>query len=155
MNDPAMENHHPQLVDEGGHTGPALFGMGCFVLWAHTRVDEDFLKLKPLLTDTRHQAVKNNETLVARLVDKQVVITNKKTDTVISNLNISTLAGVNHDTNIGDDMIVLDGHGTSAYNKKIHGGDLRLKSWLGFRTNIAVNCTGLVTEGVSPAEGDQ
>jgi hypothetical protein len=47
-------------------------------------------------------------------------------------------------------MIVFDGHGTSEYNKKEHGGDLRLKSWLGFRKNIAVNCTGLVTEGVYP-----
>jgi len=27
-----------------------------------------------------------------------------------------------------------------------------LKSWLGFRKNIAVNCTGLVTEGVYPVE---
>jgi len=26
--------------------------------------------------------------------------------------------------------------------KWVHGGDLRLKSWLGFRKDIAVNCTG-------------
>jgi len=52
----------------------------------------------------------------------------------------------------GDNMIIFTGHGTSGYNKRIHGGDLSLKSWLGFRKNIAVNCTGLVTEGVYPGE---
>jgi hypothetical protein len=62
------------------------------------------------------------------------------------------LADVNYNTTLGDDMIVFDGHGTSEYNKRVHGGDLRLKSWFGFRKNIAVNCTGLVTEGLYPGE---
>ena len=53
-------------------------------------------------------------------------------------LNVSTLAEVNYDTTLGDNMIGFDGHGTSACNKRVHGGDLRLKSWLGFRNNIAV-----------------
>ncbi|MBW1783106.1 MAG: hypothetical protein JRL30_20480 [Deltaproteobacteria bacterium] len=47
-------------------------------------------------------------------------------------------------------MIVFCQRGTGEYNKREHGGDLRLKSWLGFRKNIAVNCTGLVKEGLYP-----
>jgi len=39
---------------------------------------------------------------------------------------------LNYDTTLGDDMILFDGHGTSAYNRREHGGDVRLKSWLGF-----------------------
>ena len=49
-------------------------------------------------------------------------------------------------------MVVFDGHGTSAYSKRVHGGDIRLKSWLGFRKNIVVRCTGLVMEGVYPED---
>ena len=47
-------------------------------------------------------------------------------------------------------MVVFDGHGTCAYNKRVHGGDIRLKSWLGFRKSIVVRCTGLVMKGVYP-----
>jgi len=57
---------------------------------------------------------------------------------------------VKYDTTLGDDMIVFCRCGMGEYNKREHDGDLRLKSWLGFRKNIAVNCTGLVTGGVYP-----
>ena len=67
-------------------------------------------------------------------------------------MTVPTLDQVNYDTTLGDDMIVFYKRGTAEYNKRIHGGDIRLKSWLGFRKNIAVNCTGLVVEGVYPAE---
>jgi len=82
------------------------------------------------------------------------MVTDRKTGKVIKTLDIPTLNEVNYDTVLGDDMIVLCGRGTGDYNKREHGGDLRLKSWLGFRQNIAVNCTGLVTEGVYPGEGE-
>lgn len=126
--------------------------IGTFVLWDYSRVDRDFSGLTNLLRDTRHRALSKNKTLVARFVGKQVTITDRKTGKVISSLTIPTLDQVNYNTTLGDDMIVFSGRGTSGFNKRIHGGDLRLKSWLGFRKNIAVNCTGLVTEGLYPAE---
>jgi len=89
---------------------------------------------------------------MARFVDRKVVITDKETGKTTAALNIPTLDQVNYDTTLGDNMIVFYGLGTSAYNKRIHGGDIRLKSWLGYRKNIAVNCTGYVYEGVYPAE---
>lgn len=127
-------------------------GAGLFVLWDYCRVDGDFSELKTLLQDTRYRAITKNRTLVARFAGKEVVVTDRKTGEVISGLNIPTLAEVNYNTTLGDDMIVFTGHGTSEYNKRVHGGDLRLKSWFGFQKNIAVNCTGLVTEGLYPAE---
>ena len=130
-------------------------GMGIFALWDCTRVDENFPPLKTLLTDNRYRAVKNNETQAVWFVDKQVIVTDRKTGKAIKSLNVQTLDQVNYDTTLGDGIIVFDGHGTSAYNKRIHGGGFRLESWLGFQKNIAVNCTGLVTEGVYPAEGGQ
>ena len=126
--------------------------IGTFVLWDYVRVDRDFSKLKALLQDTRYRAIGNDKTFVVKFSGKKVVVSDKNTGLVIKALIVPTLEKVNYDTTLGDNMIVFTGHGTSAYNKREHGGDLRLKSWLGFRRNIAVNCTGLVTEGVYPAE---
>ena len=127
-------------------------GVGLFIVWDHSRVNRDFSKLKVLLLNTRHQAIIENKTLVARFVDRQVVITDNNTDKTIQTLNIPTLNQGNYNTTLDDNMIVFDGLGTSTYNKRIHGGDIRLKSWLGFRKNIAVNCKGFVSEGLYPAE---
>ena len=125
---------------------------GTFVLWDYYRVDRDFSTLKALLSDTRYRAIGKDKTFIVRFSGKKVIITDKTTGKVIKSLSIPTLDEVNYNTTLGENMIVFDGHGTADHNKKIHGGDLRLKSWLGFRKNIAVNCTGLVTEGVYPAE---
>ena len=126
--------------------------LGTLVLWDHFRVSRDFLELKTLLRDTRYRAITKNELLAARFIGKQVVITGRESGEVIKTLNVPTLDEVHYDTTLGDNMIVFTGHCTSKCNKREHGGDLRLKSWFGFRKNIAVNCTGLVTEGVYPAE---
>jgi hypothetical protein len=125
---------------------------GTFVLWDYIRVDRDFSKLKVLLQDTRYRAIGSDKTFVVRFSGKEVAVSDKNTDSVIKTLTIPTLEKVNYNTTLGDNMIVFDGHGTADHNKKIHGGDLRLRSWFGFQKNIAVNCTGLVTEGVYPVE---
>ncbi len=88
-------------------------GIGTFVLWDHSRVDRDFLALKALLRETRYRAISKNKTLVARFVGGEITITDRKTGEVISGLNIPTLAEVNYNTTLGEDMIVFDGHGTS------------------------------------------
>jgi len=125
-------------------------GIGGFVLWDYERVNRDFSRLKVMLQDSRYRAIRGDQVLAVRFVGKKAVVEDRKTGKVIKELDVPTLDQVNYDTNLGDDMIIFDGHGTSAYNKREHGGDVRLRSWLGFRKNIAVNCTGLVTEGVYP-----
>jgi hypothetical protein len=125
-------------------------GMGGFVLWGYARVEGDFTRVKTLLQDTRYRAMSKDKMLVVRFSGKEVTVMDGKTGMVLSALTVPTLNEVNYDTTFGDDTIVFDGHGTS--NKRVHGGDVRLRSWLGFRKNIAVNCTGLVTEGVYPGE---
>lgn len=126
--------------------------VGIFVLWDHFRVNRDFFELKTLLSNVRYAAITKNKVLIARFLGKDVVVRDRKTGMVIKSLNVPTLDEVNYDTTLGSDMILFSGRGTSEYNKREHGGDLRLKSWLGFKKYIAVNCTGLVTEGVYPAE---
>ncbi len=127
-------------------------GMGTFVLWDYYRVNRDFSALKALLHDTRYRAIGNDKTFVVQFSGQEVVISDKNTGSISKALIVPTLEMVNYDTTLGDNMIVFTGRGTSQYNKREHGGDLSLKSWFGFRKNIAVNCTGLVTEGVYPAE---
>jgi hypothetical protein len=121
---------------------------GTFVLWDYYRVDRDFSQLKVLLQDTRRRAIGNDSPFVVQFSGQEVTVSNKNTDLVIKTLIVPTLEKMNYDTTLGNNMIVFTGHGTSKYNKRVHGGDLRLRSWFGFRRNIAVNCTGLVTEGV-------
>ena len=128
---------------------------GSFVVWDYHRVDRDFSALKTLLQDTRRRAIGNDRPFVVKFSGEEVVVSDKDTGLVIKTLNIPTLHQVNYDTTLGDNMIVFTGHGTSKYNKRLHGGDLRLKSWLGFRKNIAVRCTGLAMEGLYPVNGDQ
>ena len=132
-----------------------LSGVACFVMWDHHRVNRDFQRLKALLTDIRWQTAGKDKTLVARFADRAVSITDNDTGTVIDTLEVPTLDQVNYDTTLGDEMIVFYKQGTGKYNKRVHGGDIRLKSWLGFRKNIVVRCTGLVMEGVYPGEEDR
>lgn len=128
-----------------------LSGMGCFVVWDYYRVNRDFCQLKALLTDARCQTASRDKVLVVRFNGNTVSITEKDTATVIKTLEVPTLNQVNYDTTLGDDMIVFYERITAKYNKRVHGGDIRLKSWLGFRRNIVVRCTGLaIMEGVYP-----
>jgi len=126
--------------------------IGSMALWGYARVQGDFGPLTALLMDTRHQALREDRALAVRFSGDVVTVADGKTDSPLSVMVFPTLNQVNYDTTLGDDTIVFDGHGTSAWNKREHGGDVRLKSWIGFRKNIAVNCTGLVSEGVHPGE---
>ena len=128
-----------------------LSGMGCFVAWDHSRVNRDFRQLKALLTDARCQTADRDKVLVAKFIGDSVSIEDKDMGMVIKTLDVPTLDQVNYNTTMGDDMIVFYAHGTAKYNKRVHGGDIRLKSWLGFRKNIVVRCTGLVMEGIYPS----
>ena len=103
------------------------------------------------LTKIRSKAIQNDIVLITQFKEKRVVVKNKKGD-ILDFLHVSTLHKVNYDTKLGNNMIVFSGRGTSPYNIRVHGGDMTLKSRFGFRKNIAVNCTGLVTDGLYPKD---
>jgi len=71
--------------------------------------------------------------LIARFLDKTVSITDHDTGVIVGTLTVPTMHQVNYDTTLGDDMIVFYSRGTAKYNNRVHGGDIRLKSWFGFR----------------------
>ena len=129
-----------------------IFGsVFAFVLFDHYRVQQDFFSLIAFLNKARYSSIYDKKQLIIRFQDHQAVMLNSD-DEIISTIDISTLAQVNYDTTLGDNMIVFSPGGTHEHNKRIHGGDIRLKSWLGLKKNIAVNCNGFVSEGVYPED---
>ena len=87
--------------------------------------------------------------VIVRFNGNTVTVSNQK-DSKSKTTIIPTIAKVDYETTMGNDIIVYDEHGTSAYNKRVHGGEIMLKSILGFRRYIYVNRDGVVTEGRYP-----
>ena len=125
--------------------------IGCFALFDNRRVNNDFAKLINFLKDVRQSTITDNKSYIVRF-------NNKRTDlytfnnVFVRSLSVPTLSQVNYNTTLGNNMIVFKPGGTHEHNIQIHGGDIRLKSWLGFSKNIAVNCNGYVSEGVYPED---
>lgn len=126
--------------------------VGCFPLFDYHRVDSDFAELKDFLNEARYSTIYEGKSYIVRFEDNQADLYTFKNE-FIRSLPVPTLSQVNYNTTLGDNMIVFRPGGTHEYNIRIHGGDIRLKSWLGFSKCIAVNCNGFVKEGVYP-EGD-
>ena len=128
-----------------------IVSTGILILQDYSRVTKNFSKLMSFLTKIRSKAMQNDIILIAQFKGENVIIKDEKGN-VLDCLHVSTLHKVNYDTRLGKNMIVFSGRGTSPYNIRVHGGDMTLKSWFGFRKNIAVNCTGLVKEGLYPED---
>jgi len=121
------------------------------VLWDLQRLDKDFKQLYLMLRTARVDALYMDTTVIVRFNGNTVTITNEKNSKNITT-TIPTIAKVDYDTTMGNDMIVYNWRGTAAYNKRVHGGEIMLKSLLGFRRYIHVNCNGLVTERRYPED---
>ena len=128
-----------------------IVSTGILVIQDYSRLTKDFSKLMSFLTKVRLKAMQNDVVLITQFNRKNVIVRDENGN-VLDSLHVSTLNKINYDTNLGKNMIVFSGRGTSLYNIRVHGGDITLKSWFGFRKNIAVNCTGLVTEGLYPKD---
>jgi len=125
--------------------------IGILVIQDYSRLTKDFSKLMSFLTKVRLKAMQNDVILITQFMGKNVIVKDKNGN-VLDFLHVSTLHKVNYDTKLGKNMIIFTGRGTSPYNIRVHGGDMTLRSWFGFRKNIAVNCTGLVKEGLYPED---
>ena len=128
-----------------------IVSTGILILQDYSRLTKDFSKLMSFLTKVRLKAMQDDVILITQFIGENVIVKDKNGN-VLDSLHVSTLNKINYDTKLGKNMIVFSGRGTSPYNIRVHGGDMTLKSWFGFRKNIAVNCTGLVTEGLYPED---
>ncbi len=129
-----------------------LISVGGLVMWDYQRLSEDFYNVMSLLRDVRLYAAETDKDMTVRFGDKDIIVNELGSDERYNTLKVSTLSKVNYDTTLGKGIIVFTGIGTSPYNLKVHGGDLMLKSWFGFKKYIWVNCTGFAKEGRYPDE---
>lgn len=125
--------------------------MVCFFIYDYHRVQQDFSSLISFLNKVRYSAIYDKKQLIIRFQGHRAVMLNSA-EKPISSVVIPTLFQVNYNTTLGNNMIVFSPGGTHTHNVRIHGGDIRLRSWLGFKKNIAVNCNGLVSEGIYPED---
>ncbi len=131
---------------------PLFISVVCFAIaWDLQCLDTDFDHLYSLLKTARSDALYKDTTIIVRFNDKTVTVTDQNTSATTT-ATIPSLAKVNYNTTMGEDTIVFTWRGTEQYNKRIHGGEIMLKSMLGFRRYIHVNCTGLVKEGRYPED---
>jgi len=121
------------------------------VLWDVQRLYKDSNRLYSLLKTARLDAFYKDTTIIVKFYGNMVSVTNQK-DSKNMTTTIPMISRVDYDTVLGDNMIVYEWRGTAAYNKRVHGGEIMLKSLLGFRRYIHVNCNGLVREGRYPED---
>jgi len=129
-----------------------LIGVGGLIMWDYHSLSEDFNNVMSLLRNVRLYAAETDKNMAVRFDDKNIIVKEIGSDEQYYTLKVQTLRKVNYDTTLGKGIIVFTGIGTSPYNLRVHGGDLILKSWFGFRKYIWVNCTGLAKEGRYPVE---
>jgi Tfp pilus assembly protein FimT len=122
------------------------------IAWDLNRLNTDFNNLFTLLRAARADAFYKDTTIIVRFNGKTVTVIDQKTSTTTT-ATIPSITAVNYDTTLGKDMIVFKWRGTEQYNKRVHGGEIMLRSLLGFGRYIHVNCTGLVKEGRYPENG--
>ena len=127
-----------------------ITAVASLVLFDHHRVNDDFERLKADLMRIRLQSVTENRPLVVRFNGNEAYVMGFPNVPMLETLQFSTLSKVMYDTTIGKDMIVFHTGTTSLHNKRIHGGEIVLRSWLGFTKHIHVNCAGLAQEGRYP-----
>jgi len=123
-----------------------------FILWDYWRLENNFKSLFSMLNKARYDALYRNVKVIVRFNDSEVVSSNNLGENPVK-VKIQTIKLVDYDTTLGDNMIVFGYQGTtSEHNKKIHGGEIMLKSNLGFTRFIHVNCNGYVREGRYPED---
>ena len=124
---------------------------GLFVIWDMQRLDKDFNRLFLLLKTARADAFYKNTIITVKFDGDTITVSDKNNSKSIET-TIPTVDKVDYDTTLGSKRIIFDLRGTAAYNERIHGGEIMLRSVLGFKRFIHVNCNGMVQEGRYPED---
>ena len=123
-----------------------------FALLDHWRVEKNFYALMSILNNARFDAFNRNIEVIVSFDGTEVVSTNSLGEEPVT-VTIPTISRVDYNTTLGDNMVVFGYMGTTErYNKRIHGGEIMLKSFLGFKRYIHVNCNGFVRDGRYPED---
>jgi len=126
--------------------------MALLVFFDYQRVQKNFRVLKTILNEIRLATLTNESNLVVSFKGKIISILKYPGLEEIESMKISTLSDVMYDTKLGANTIVFNKGTTSAFNIRIHGGEIVLKSWFGFKKHIHINCAGFIREGTYPED---
>ena len=121
-----------------------------FVLIDFHRVEKDFQGLRVDLMRVRFQSISRPSPLVVRFDSDNLAVMDLTSGKILETLRYRTISKVDYQTTLGDNMIVFLNGTTSYHNKRVHGGEIELRSWLGFTKYMHVNCAGYVEEGRFP-----
>ena len=126
--------------------------LAMMVFYDYLSVQNDFKALKARLMNIRMETISNNKSLTVKFDEKKISVSDHQTGQQIDSFQITTLSDVHYDTKLGKNMIVFDRGTTERFNIRIHGGEISLRSWFGFRKYIHINCAGYIREGRYPED---
>lgn len=131
-------------------TASIISAVASLVLFDHHRVQDDLMRIRDDLMRIRLKSVTENKPLIVKFNGKEVSVLEYPKGPLQETIQFGTLHKIMYDTTTGKDMIVFNNGTTSMHNKRIHGGEIVLQSWFGFKKHSHVNCAGLVQEGRYP-----
>ena len=126
--------------------------LSMMVFYDYLSVQNDFKALKTRLMNIRMETISNDKIIIVKFDEKKISVLNYQTGQEVDSFEISTLNDVLYDTKLGKNMIVFDRGTTERFNIRIHGGEISLRSWFGFRKYIHINCAGYIQEGRYPED---
>lgn len=115
-------------------------------------LEKSFGDFKVQLQNVRFDSLYKNKVLLVKFEGKQMTVSEYSTGKIIKSTKIPALKKVLYNTKAGSNTIVFNRGTTSSFNLRIHGGEIVLGSWLGFKKHIHVNCAGYIQEGKYPEE---
>jgi hypothetical protein len=133
-------------------TASIIVAIALFIFVDHQRVQKDFEALKSDLMRIRSSSINAKGPLIVKFKGNQLSVLSYPDGELLDTLSYGTIDQVDYDTTLGSHMIVYFRGTTSAHNKNVHGGEIALRSLLGFNKYIHVNCTGYAEEGRYPEE---
>ena len=129
-----------------------ITALGLLVFFDHQRVTNDFINLRADLMRVRLGTITENNSVIVKFDEDQMSVFDFGTSDLIEAKKYPTINEVSYDTKIGKNTIVFHRGTTELFNERVHGGEIELKSWFGFKKYIHVNCAGFVSEGRYPED---
>ncbi len=129
-----------------------MFFLYFLIYYDYQQVQKSSAFLKSNLKQIRMETLVNGVTLLVAFDKNKMSVLSYPEKQMVKTIKIPLLENVQYDTKVGPDTIVFNKGTTSAFNTRIHGGEITLKSWFGFKKHIHVNCAGYIREGRYPED---
>jgi len=124
-----------------------IVAVALFIYVDYHRVKKGFEALRSDLMQIRSRSIHEKRPLIAKFNGSELSVLPHHDVELLETHSYSTVDQIDYDTTLGSHMIVYFLGTTSYHNKNVRGGEIALKSCLGFRKYIHFNCAGYAEEG--------